>query len=262
MNRLADKVAIVTGAGRGIGRAIALAYAAEGAKVIVATRSADTVAVVSAEIKASGGRAHGVTCDVSDKAQINALVAETVRVFGTVDILVNNAQSFGTPTEPRPYPTRMGVETSADEEWQYTLQTGLFASLWAMQAVFPILKPKGGKIINFGSMAGQRGESRTAAYNATKEAIRALTRTAAREWGRYKINVNVINPAALSNALTTFQKDFPPPPGTENAAHIPLRRLGDPLRDIAPVAVFLASADSDYVTGMTLMADGGLLMNA
>lgn len=262
MSRLADKVAIITGAGRGIGRAIALAYAAEGARVVVASRSADTVAAVCAEIAAAGGIAHGITCDVSDRAQIQHMVAESVRVFGTVDILVNNAQSFGTRSAPRAYPSRRGVEVSADEEWQYTLQTGLFATLWGMQAVFPILQPKGGKIINFGSMAGQRGESRTAAYNATKEAIRALSRTAAREWGRYRINVNVINPAALSNALRTFQKDFPPPAGTEAAQHIPLRRLGDPLRDIAPVAVFLASADSDYVTGMTLMADGGLLMHA
>ncbi|MET0660317.1 MAG: SDR family oxidoreductase, partial [Steroidobacteraceae bacterium] len=87
-------------------------------------------------------------------------------------------------------------------------------------------------------------------------------RTAAREWGRYKINVNVINPAALSHALQAVQRDFGLQPGTENASHIPLRRLGDPLKDIAPVAVFLASADSDYVTGMTMMADGGLLMGA
>ncbi|MET0660479.1 MAG: SDR family NAD(P)-dependent oxidoreductase [Steroidobacteraceae bacterium] len=263
MPRLADKVAIVTGAGRGIGRAIALAFAAEGAKVVVASRSADTVQAVCGEIEAAGGRALGATCDVADKAQIQTLVARAVEIFGTVDILVNNAQSFGTRGDPKPYPSRRGVEDSLDEEWDYTLRTGLMATLWGMQAVFPIMKAKGGgKIINFGSMAGQRGEARTAPYNATKEAIRSLTRTAAREWGRYKINVNVINPAALSHALQAVQRDFGLPPGTENAAHIPLRRLGDPLKDIAPVAVFLASADSDYVTGMTVMADGGLLMGA
>jgi 2-hydroxycyclohexanecarboxyl-CoA dehydrogenase len=263
MPRLTDKVAIVTGAGRGIGRGIALAFAAEGAKVVAASRSADTVQSLYAEIEAAGGHALGVPCDVADKAQIQSMVARAVERFGTVDILVNNAQSFGTRDAPKPYPPRRGVEEAVDEEWEYTLRTGLMATLWAMQAVFPIMKARGGgKIINFGSMSGQRGESRTAPDNATKEAIRALTRTAAREWGRYKINVNVINPAALSHALQAVQKDLGLPPGTENAAHIPLRRLGDPQRDIAPVAVFLASSDSDYVTGMTVMADGGLLMSA
>ena len=262
MGRLQDKVAIITGAGRGIGRAIALAYAAEGARVVVASRSADTVAAVCEEIRGLNGQALGVTCDVAQKAQIGAMTERAVAHFGGVDILVNNAQSFGTREAPQAYPTRCGVEAGLDAEWDYTLRTGLMATLWGMQAVFPIMKLCGGKIINFGSVAGQRGEARTAPYNATKEAIRALTRTAAREWGRYKINVNVINPAALTNALAKFQKDFPPPSGTESAQHIPLRRLGDPLKDIAPAAVFLASADSDYITGMTFMVDGGLLMSA
>lgn len=261
MKRLEGKVAIVTGAGRGIGRAISLAYAAEGARVVVSSRSPDTVEAVCAEIRAAGGIALGVACDVADKAQIVAMVSKAVAEFGTVDILVNNAQSFGTRDKPTPYPQRRRIEQSLDEEWEYTLRTGLMATLWAMQAVFPHMKAQGrGKIINFGSMAGQRGESTTAPYNATKEAIRSLSRTAAREWGRHGINVNVINPAALSHALTTFFKDFPPPPGTESAQHIPLRRLGDPEKDIAPVAVFLASDDSNYLTGMTMMADGGLLM--
>jgi NAD(P)-dependent dehydrogenase (short-subunit alcohol dehydrogenase family) len=262
MPRLADKVAIVTGAGRGIGRAISLAYAAEGANVVVASRSLDTVEAVCKEIADAGGQALGVACDVADKAQIQAVVARAVDTYGTVDILVNNAQSFGTRADPKPYPPRRGVEDSLDEEWEYTLRTGLMATLWGMQAVFPIMKTRGGKIINFGSMAGQRGESKTAPYNATKEAIRALTRTAAREWGRYKINVNVINPAAVTHALQAVQRDHGLGPGTEDAKHIPLRRLGDPLRDIAPVAVFLASSDSDFVTGMTVMADGGLMMTA
>jgi 2-hydroxycyclohexanecarboxyl-CoA dehydrogenase len=259
--RLADRVAIVTGAGRGIGRSIALAFACEGAKLMVASRSADTVDAVVAEIAAAGGTAIGMPCDVSDKSQIGAMVQRTAATFGTVHILVNNAQGFGTPEKPTPYPARRGIEESLDEEWMYTLQSGLMASVWGMQAVFPYMKKQRyGKIINFGSMAGQRGESKQAPYNCTKEAIRALTRTAAREWGRHGINVNVVNPAAYSHAQDMFRKDFPPLPGTEDAKHIPMRRLGDPSKDIAPIAVFLASSDSDYLTGMTVMADGGLLM--
>ncbi len=261
MSRLAGRVAIVTGAGRGIGRAIALCYAKEGARVVVTSRSPDTVTEVCGEIAAAGGTALGVSCDVSRKEQIVAMVQQTVDAFDTVDILVNNAQGFGTPQQPTPYPARRGIEESLDEEWMYTLQCGLMGSMWAMQAVFPHMKKqKRGKIINFGSMAGQRGESKQAPYNCTKEAIRALTRTAAREWGRYGITVNVVNPAAFSHAQDMFRKDFPPPPGTEEAKHIPLRRLGDPMKDIAPVALFLATEESDYITGMTVMADGGLLM--
>jgi NAD(P)-dependent dehydrogenase (short-subunit alcohol dehydrogenase family) len=127
-----------------------------------------------------------------------------------------------------------------------------------MRAVFPHMKDRGGKIINFGSLAGQRGSAGSAAYNATKEAIRALTRTAAREWGRYRINVNVINPAARSHALDEYQKSNPHK--IDSARQVPLGRLGDPLTDIAPAALFLASSDSDYVTGLTMMVDGGLLI--
>jgi NAD(P)-dependent dehydrogenase (short-subunit alcohol dehydrogenase family) len=119
------------------------------------------------------------------------------------------------------------------------------------------MKSAGGKIINFGSLAGQRGQAGTAPYNVSKEAIRALSRTAAREWAKYRINVNVINPAAQTDALTASQNANP---ARESARHTPLGRMGDPLGDIAPVALFLASSDSDFITGMTMMADGGLLI--
>jgi NAD(P)-dependent dehydrogenase (short-subunit alcohol dehydrogenase family) len=186
------------------------------------------------------------------------MVAAVAERLGPPDILVNNAQSFGTADAPAIYPRPMPLESSLNAEWEYTLRTGLWGTLWCMQAVFPHMKQRGGKIINFGSMSGQRGERGTAPYNVTKEGIRALSRTAAREWARYRINVNVINPAAKSRALEASQRDFPPK--TDPGKAIPLGRLGDPERDIGAVAVFLASSDSDYVTGMTMMVDGGLLM--
>jgi NAD(P)-dependent dehydrogenase (short-subunit alcohol dehydrogenase family) len=116
-----------------------------------------------------------------------------------------------------------------------------------MKAVFPWMKDRGGKIINFGSSLGQIGGEGTAAYNATKEAIRALSRTAAREWGKYKINVNVINPAVVTDAML---------------GQVPLRRWGDPVKDAGGLAVFLASSDADYLTGMTFQLDGGGSMHA
>jgi NAD(P)-dependent dehydrogenase (short-subunit alcohol dehydrogenase family) len=258
MKRLEGKVAIVTGAGQGIGRGISLAYGLEGAKVVAASRTTSSVEAVVRQIREEGGTALGVTCDVGHEEQIKAAVARTVQEFGTVDILVNNAQSFGTADAPQNIPTPSPLENLSDAEWEFTLRTGLWASFWAMRAVFPYMKEHGGKIINFGSMSGQRGERGTAPYNATKEAIRALTRTAAREWGKYKINVNVINPASLTRALEESQSKHPPK--TSSALSIPLGRLGDPQKDIGAAAVFLASSESDYITGMTFMVDGGLLM--
>ena len=256
--RLKGKVAIVTGAGQGIGRGISLVYAAEGAKVVVASRTASSAQRVEEEIRDRGGKAMSICCDVGHEEQIKRMVADAVTAFGPIDILVNNAQSFGTAEHPDNYPHPRRVEESLTAEWDFTLRTGLYGSLWCMQAVFPYMKERGGKIINFGSMSGQRGERGTVAYNATKEAIRALTRTAAREWAKYKINVNVMNPAAHSRALGEAQRDHPPK--TDPGLAIPMGRLGDPEQDIGAVAVFLAASDSDYVTGMTMMVDGGLLM--
>ncbi len=258
MGKLDGKVAIVTGGGRGIGRGIALAFGAEGAAVVLASRTAATVEAVQREVQAIGARALGVSCDVAQPAQVKALVERSVAEFGAVDILVNAAQGFGTPDAPAPFPQPLPLEAISDAEWDFTLRTGLMGTLWCMRAVFPHMKDRGGKIINFGSLAGQRGSAGSAAYNATKEAIRALTRTAAREWGRYRITVNVINPAARSHALDEYQKSNPNK--IDSARQVPLGRLGDPLTDIAPAAVFLASSDSDYVTGLTMMVDGGLLM--
>jgi len=258
MARLEGKVAIVTGAGQGIGRGISLAFAKEGATVVAASRTLISAEKVVEEIRSFGGRAKAIRCDVGDEEQVRAMVADAAAEFGTVDILVNNAQSFGTAEAPTNYPIPSPLEISRNEEWEFTLRTGFWSSLWAMQAVFPHMKERGGKIINFGSMSGQRGERGLGPYNVTKEAIRTLTRTAAREWGRYGINVNVINPGAKTRALEESQRDHPPKTPPEKA--VPLGRLGDPEKDIGAVAVFLASQDGDYITGMTMMADGGLLM--
>jgi len=256
MGKLNGRVAIVTGAGRGIGRAIALALAAEGAKVVVASRTESTVVQVVAEIEAQGGEALGITCDVGERRQVEATVAEAVGHFGRLDIVVNNAQGFGTKEAPEGSPGFMALESFPEDVWDYTFQTGLKATLYFMQAAFPHLRERGGKIINFGSGNGVGAMKGTAAYNAAKESIRSLTRTAAAEWGKYDICVNAIVPTMVTDAARDFLERRP---GIEEKliAQIPLRRMGNVDSDIGPVAVFLASSDSDFITGQTLNVDGG-----
>jgi NAD(P)-dependent dehydrogenase (short-subunit alcohol dehydrogenase family) len=259
MGKLDGKVAIVTGAGRGIGRAIARDFAREGCRVVVASRSASTVASVVSEVESDGGTALGVTVDVAERDQIVRMVAETIEHFGQLDILVNNAQSFGTSSRPAGSPGHIALEEFPEDVWDFTFQTGLKATLFGMQAAFPHMRERGGKIINFGSGNGIGAMKGTAAYNSTKEAIRALTRTAAAEWGKYDICVNVIIPTMITDSAEAF---FEARPGIREklAQQIPLRRFGDVDRDIGPVAVFLASSDSGFVTGQAIHVDGGQIL--
>ena len=259
MKRLHDKVAVVTGAGRGIGRGIARAFAAEGASVVVASRSRSTVDVVVAEIEADGGTALGVTVDVGDRDAVFGMIDRAVAAFGWVDVLANNAQGFGPAARPASAPVIQPLETFDEDEWAHTFRTGVQATLWGMKAVFPQMKQRGGKIINFASEFGIVGYPGAAAYNSNKEAIRGLSRTAAREWGQYGINVNVITPMVRTDAMETFERADPE--GMKAVTlQIPLRRFGDPLKDAGPLAVFLASSESDYLTGMNMMLDGGHCM--
>jgi NAD(P)-dependent dehydrogenase (short-subunit alcohol dehydrogenase family) len=254
--RLENKVAIVTGAGRGIGRGIALRFGDEGAKVVIASRTGSRVDEVVREIEGRGGTAIGITCDVGDQDQIKSMVARTVEAFGAVDILANVAQGFGTAQEPAGSPVITPLEDYRDAEWEFTFRTGATATLWAMKAVFPHMKGRGGRIINFGSKWGVEGYPGSVAYNATKEAIRALTRTGAREWGKYGIRVNCINPVIATDAATAVAKDRP-----DLMEHLvkmtPAGRLGEPYRDAGGLALFLASEESDFMTGHTFPLDGG-----
>ena len=251
MGKLGGNVAIVTGAGRGIGKGIALAFAKEGAKLVIADVNAKTCKEVTEEIRQLGKEALGVVCNVGDEEQVKRMVEEAVMNFGPVDILVNNAQGFV---------QRVPVEEVEDEHWDKCLQEGVKATWYCCKAVFPHMRGRGGKIINIGSAAGLMGMEGMAVYGATKEAIRAFSRTAAREWGKYKINVNVILPHALTPASIGFQQRYPEQYQKELEEN-PLRRWGgDPEKDIGRVAVFLASEDSDYMTGQSLFVDGGSTM--
>jgi NAD(P)-dependent dehydrogenase (short-subunit alcohol dehydrogenase family) len=259
MSDISGKVAVVTGAGRGIGRGIALAYARAGAKVVVASRTQATVDRLVGEIQGDGGTAIGVTCDVGQRDQVFGLAERAHAAFGAIDILVNNAQAFGPAAKPSTTWILQPLESFDEDDWEHTYRTGLLGTLWGMKAVFPHMKANGGKIINMSSMAGQIGNAGSAAYNATKEGVRALTRTAAREWGKYQINVNVISPSVRTDALDEFELKNPEFIKTA-LMQVPLGRFGDPLKDAGALALFLASGDSDFITGMTFMLDGGLFM--
>ena len=199
---------------------------------------------------AIGARALPVACDVSRRDQVKAVVAAAVKEFGTVDILVNLAQAMRNDVL---------LKDTTDEDMALALGSGLMGTFYFMQECFPYLKEHGGKIINFGSTAGLDGAPGWAAYAATKEAIRALTRVACHEWARYKINVNAICPLAGNPHWEERMKNDPEMVKRMLAA-VPMRRFGDPEKDIGRAVVFLASSDSDYITGQTLMVDGGQAM--
>lgn len=245
--RLDGKVALVTGSGQGIGRAIALVYARAGAKVTVAEWKVHRMERTVEEIRAEGHSAFGVPTDVSKHDQVRTMVERTVAHFGQLDVLVNNAQSFA-PRTP--------LLEITDEELAVYVDSGLKGTLWAMQAAHPHLRGRSGRIINFVSAAGMTGEAGLGSYNAVKEGIRALTRTAAREWGKDGINVNAIAPAAASKRGQDYAARDPDGFARAMAAR-PIGRLGDPEADVAPVALFLASEASRFLTGQTFMVDGG-----
>jgi 2-hydroxycyclohexanecarboxyl-CoA dehydrogenase len=259
MGKLSGKVAIVTGAGRGIGRGIALHFASEGARVVLASRSSEPLMAVAREIADRRAESLAIVCDVGDPRQISEMITKAAREFGRIDVLVNCAQSWGSRQEAPKVAPRVSPEELPIEWWEHTFQTGVTATFLCCQAVFPHMRGQGGKIINFGSSAGITGSAIMADYAANKEAIRGLTRSLARAWGQYGINVNVIVPAVETDAAAAFrQRD---PAGLEAIIkQRPIPRLGDAERDAGALALFLASPESDYMTGGTFMLDGGNVM--
>ena len=247
MKQLNEKVAIVTGAGQGIGRGIALCLGKRGVKVVCVGRRLDPIEETAKLIREAGGEAIAINGDNSDRERVHEIVLKTVETYGTVDVIVNNAQS---------------VEKSATvEDVTYDMmlrswQTGTIGSLNFMQECFPYMKEQGeGRVINFASATGMFGYKGNIAYGSNKEAVRGLTKIAAKEWGEYGITVNVVLPGAESPAAVEWAKKFP-----EKYAQIleqqPMKRMGNSEADIAPVIAFLAGPDSCFFSGQSVVVDG------
>jgi NAD(P)-dependent dehydrogenase (short-subunit alcohol dehydrogenase family) len=249
LGRLKGRVAIVTGAGDGIGRGIARAYAAEGAKVLAVDIDDVKVKAVVEDISSDfGTEARALAADVKQKPLVLDMVQTAVDAWGSVDILVNNAwggASFGP------------VEEKTDEQLAHGFGLAFYAPFWAMQAAFPHMKATGwGRVVNMCSAAGPNAMLGTLEYNCAKEALHTLTRTAAREWAGHGIVVNAIMPGAKGGGMVRRYEADPALEAQLDATN-PMGRIGDPETDIGPVAVFLASDDCRYFTGNTLWVDGG-----
>lgn len=249
---LAGKVAIVTGAGQGIGRGVALQLAEQGARVVVADINADTAAETVSIARSRGGEALAIGCDIADSASVRTLVDEVAARFGAIHILVNNAYLGNMPGP---------LESKAADDFARALQGSFYAPLAAMQRAFPFMKAQGwGRVINMCSLNGVNAHMYTADYNVSKEALRCLTRSAAREWAAHGITVNAICPGARTPAYERFAAASP-----ENAAQLlkqnPMGRMGEPEQDIGGAVAFICSDAGRYMTGNTVFLDGGSHIN-
>ncbi len=247
---LNGKTAFITGAGRagkGIGRSIALALAAEGANIAIADFVADAAESVAEEARKAGVRALAVQGSVADSADVTRMVAEVQQEFGAIDILVNNAGI-----------TRDNLLIRiSDDDWRAVLDTNLTGAFLCTREVAKLMiRQRSGRIVNMASVMGVVGNAGQANYSASKAGMIALTKTTAKELGRRGINVNAVAPGFIQTVMT---EEMPEDAKAKASAQIPLDRLGTP-EDVARVVVFLVSDLSGYVTGQVIHVDGGLVM--
>lgn len=247
--QLKDRIAIVTGAGQGLGASVAHAYAREGAKVAVIDLALDTAEAVATAIRAEGGEALAFACDVADRTQVETMAAGVVQAWGRVDILVNNAGITRTAM----------LHKMTPDQWQQVLAVHLTGSFNCLQAVVDGMIERGyGRIIYVTSAAGVLGTIGQINYSAAKAGILGMTKSTARELARYNITANAIAPGAATPMTATIRTDerF----REKYLDRIPMGRWAQP-EEVAPVFVFFASEAASYVTGQVLAADGGMTIS-
>ncbi|HEY6532381.1 MAG TPA: SDR family oxidoreductase [Acidimicrobiales bacterium] len=248
---LTGKAGIVTGGARGIGKGMATALIKAGMAVTVTDILEDTLKETGAFFDTIEGSRHlEVVADGTNDDAVSNAVQKTVDAFGRIDLVINCAQASVGDLE---------VQDHTIETIMVGIDTGFLASFRYMKAAYPYLKESHGAVVNFASQAGLLGNWGMLPYNAAKEAIRALTRTAAREWGKDGISVNTIIPGSLTEGSKEFF-DAHPEHYKNSIANIPMGRLGDPEKDLGSLAVFLASEGSRYITGDTFNMDGGRVL--
>ena len=247
--KLKDRVVIVTGGARGIGRAIALAFVREGAKVALVDVDKEKLEVLKNEIEKKKGKVIVTPCDITKSSEVNGMVDEVRKRFGRIDILVNNAGIIRRGT----------IETVTEEDWDRVIEVNLKGTFNCCKAVAGIMKQQGyGKIINVSSIAGKTGDITSApGYGPSKAGVDALTKTLARQLAPYGINVNGVAPHAIE---TEMSAQWSEERRKEIIASIPLGRLGKP-EDVANAVLFLASDEASFITGEILDVNGGALMD-
>ena len=245
--KLNGKVALITGGGTGIGEATAKLFAAEGALVAITGRRKDVLEKVAKVIVANGGKALAIAGSVTDDAQVQSTVDQTVRTFGKIDILVNNAAigDFG-----------LLLHETTDQTWSGILDTNLTGVFRVTRAVLPHMLGRGGAIVNVSSVAGMIGIPKSAAYSATKGALLALTRCLAIDYAKEKIRCNCVCPALVDTPMAA-DAIADPAMNAAMAAQHPIGRFGTPA-DVARLLLYLVSEDASWVTGSIFTIDGGL----
>jgi 3-oxoacyl-[acyl-carrier protein] reductase len=247
--KLKDRVAIITGAARGIGKAIALTFVREGAKVAIVDIDHENLEILKNEIQKRKGEVITISCDITKSPEVKKMVDQVRRTFHRIDILVNNAGIIRRGT----------IETVTEEDWDRVIEVNLKGTFNCCKAVVEIIKSQGyGKIINVSSIAGKMGDITSApGYGPSKAGVDALTKTLARQLAPYKINVNAVSPHAIE---TEMSAQWSEERRKEIIASIPLGRLGKP-EDVAEAVLFLASEEASFITGEILDVNGGALMD-
>ncbi len=262
---LEGRTAIVTGAGKGIGREIALVLAEAGADIVVAARTTADIETTAADVRAMGKDAIAVTTDVTKSADCDALVERAVEKFGKIDIIVNNAGKWlRQPTVPYPDVTlrppvvdRESTSRTTDEEWHAMIETNISGVFYCCRAIAPHMIDRGyGKIINISSNSSIQASGRGVVYNVTKASVNIMTKALALDWAPYNVCVNALAPGYYETPMTEIETS-----DTElyqiGKDIVPMGKWGD-LRELGVLAVYLASPASDYMTGQILFMDGGL----
>lgn len=261
---LSGKVSLVTGAGRGIGKAIALTLAAAGADVITVARTQAEIEETSREVKALGRRSMALKTDVSREAEVDDMAQQALQEFGAIDIIVNNAGTpFFQPLVPLPDYNPPGINdlpafhaVTKEATWDLTIATNLSGVFHVLRALGPhLLERKRGRVINVSSVTPIRLNRFNSAYDAAKGGLIALTRSIAKEWAPYGVTVNSIAPGQFHTAASAPLHDRPSD-RDRMLKRIPMRRVGD-TSEVGPLAVYLACDAASFITGQVILIDGG-----